>query len=171
MGVDHQYEDVSLSGPVLKPWETGPAVIELQELLRAHGFSVKVDGNFDWVTEAAVKDFQRQHGFRIDGVVGPSTWAALKATVKSGTRVLRHGHSGQDVREVQGLLLIHGYDLKRDGIFGDRTRAAVQAFQKQTRLKETGMVDPVTLHLLRGGSSLPPLPRQSKWFFNNRRWW
>lgn len=170
MGVDRQFED-STSGPVLNPWDSGPAVADLQELLRAHGFNLIVDGSFGWITEAAVKTLQRQHGLRVDGVVGPATWAVLKATIKPGTRTLRQGHSGADVHELQGLLLVHGHQLCRDGLFGDRTRAAVMAFQNQNRLKATGTVDAITWNLLRGGIPLPTPPQQTKWFFDTRKWW
>ena len=55
------------------------AVKELQSLLSQEGFPTPVDGRFGPDTENAVKAFQRQHGLADDGVVGPLTWAALKA--------------------------------------------------------------------------------------------
>ena len=56
------------------------AVKELQTALRGAGFSVEVDGRFSQDTERAVRQFQRAHGLGDDGVVGPTTWAALVGT-------------------------------------------------------------------------------------------
>ncbi|MBD3880334.1 peptidoglycan-binding protein [Phormidium tenue FACHB-886] len=152
--------------PLLHPWDVGQAVAELQELLCAHGFSrVRVDGDFGSKTETAVKLFQKQHGLRIDGIVGVETWVALRATVQPGTRNLRFGRSGADVMELQGLLQINGFDVKRDGYFGSKTRAAVISFQQRHQLQPDGLVSSVIWTLLRGHRSpyAPPLrPKPTK---------
>ena len=49
----------------------------LQELLNQLGAALTVDGDFGSKTEAAVKDYQKNHGLTVDGVVGKKTWAAL----------------------------------------------------------------------------------------------
>lgn len=135
-------------GPTLSPWDIDPAVSEMQELLRAHGYSVPVNNDFDWKTEAAVKAYQRKHKLKIDAIVGPETWTSLKSTVKPGVRILREGCSGADVYELQGLLQVQGYVIKRDGVFGAETQSAVMAFQQRQNLQVTGMVNPVTWALL-----------------------
>lgn len=163
--------DTALTGPLLHPWDSGLAVAELQQLLRAHGFALKVDGNFGCVTEAAVRVFQRQQGLTIDGVVDAKTWAALKGTVQSGVRLLRLGDTGADVKEVQGLLQIYGHSLERHGIFTEETRQAVMAFQKQHQLKVTGLVDSITWTVLRGSPPLPAPPQQKGWFLGAGKWW
>ncbi len=137
-----------LSGPTLRPWDVVPAVVELQELLRAHGFRVPTTGEFGSQTEDAVKIFQVRHGLRADAIVGPKTWAVLKHSVQPGSRTLRLGWSGVDVYELQGLLLVNGYSLPRDGLFTEATQAAVRDFQATHKLRETGMVDRVTWSLL-----------------------
>lgn len=144
----HPYEGVELH-----PWAVGLAVAEMQELLRAHGFTIRIDGDFGWRTEAAVKRFQRQHGLRVDGIVGRETWIALKETVKAGTRLLRQGRSGADVAELQGLLQIHGYPIQRDGVFGAETKRAVVEFQQAHRLSGNGVVGETTWALLRERSN------------------
>ncbi len=137
-----------LTGPTLRPWDVEPAVVELQELLRAHGFRVPVTGEFDSATEDAVMIFQRRKGVRVDAIVGPKTWAALKQDVKPGIRVLRRGHSGMDVYELQGLLRVNGYAIARDGFFTDETKEAVSAFQESHKLRSTGQVDRTTWSIL-----------------------
>jgi hypothetical protein len=63
---------------------TSPAlqddVKELQADLNRFGFNIAVDGVFASETEAAVHQFQMDHGLLPDGIVGPQTWAALKET-------------------------------------------------------------------------------------------
>ncbi len=138
------------TGPTLRPWDVGPGVVELQELLRAHGFRIGVTGEFDSYTEDAVLIFQRRHGLRVDAIVGPRTWAALKNLVKPGSRVLRRGLSGADVYVLQGLLQVNGYAIARDGRFGKQTKQAVQHFQQTHKLMDDGRVDRVTWGLLSG---------------------
>ena len=59
---------------VLKLGDSGPAVAELQALL-----GEKQDGIFGTATEAAVRYHQRREGLKVDGIVGPETWASLRA--------------------------------------------------------------------------------------------
>lgn len=129
----------------------------MQELLRAQGFSVRVDGDYGSRTEIAVKAFQRQQGLRVDGVVGPETWQRLAATVQPGTRPLRYGYSGADVYELQGLLQVNGCAIKRTGFFDADTKSAVIGFQREHRLRDDGIVDSVTWALLRNHKA----PRQA----------
>ena len=60
--------------PLLKRGSSGPAVKELQRMLR-----IEVDGDFGPATERAVKAFQTRRGLSADGICGPATWAALDA--------------------------------------------------------------------------------------------
>jgi putative chitinase len=64
--------------PTLRKGDNGNAVFDLQTLLVQAGFSVLVDGDFGKHTQDAVKEFQRHRGLRMDGEVGPATWAALR---------------------------------------------------------------------------------------------
>jgi peptidoglycan hydrolase-like protein with peptidoglycan-binding domain len=164
MSINNNWHPVasSLEGPKLCPWESGPTVIELQELLNAHGFRLRVDGDFGEKTAAAVATYQRQHGLKIDGIVGNHTWAALKTTVQPGCRSLRVGHTGVDVFELQWLLQICGYDVMRDGIFAEETKQVVIAFQQRHKLQDVGWVDRITWQMLRGSSLPLPTPPDPK---------
>lgn len=157
--------------PTLNPWEQGFAVEELQSLLYAHGFDLKIDGDFGGTTEQIVRRFQLQQGLRSDGVVGPATWSALKSTVQPGIRSLKRGYSGSDVRTLQGLLQIHGFNLKRDGWFGDETEQAVLTYQRRHRLKDDGIVGCITWTFLWGKPPLPSRPKQPNRMINTRKWW
>ena len=65
---------------VLKIHSKGPEVNKLQKLLNDNGITppLALDGNFGSLTQVAVKKFQVSKGLIGDGIVGPSTWAALE---------------------------------------------------------------------------------------------
>ena len=58
----------------LRRGDTGDLVEIIQSKV-----GVAVNGTFDAVTEAAVRQFQRDHGLVPDGIVGPRTWASIDA--------------------------------------------------------------------------------------------
>lgn len=60
-------------------------------------------------------------------------------------RVLKFGMEGQDVRELQEALTLREYSLgKIDGDFGNKTKQAVIAFQKDAGLDQDGEYGPKT---------------------------
>ena len=63
--------------PMLSLGSGGSAVRELQEALNRHGYSLAVDGVFGDKTKAAVRDYQKKNGLKLDGVVGDETWGSL----------------------------------------------------------------------------------------------
>ncbi|HEY9650879.1 MAG TPA: peptidoglycan-binding protein [Coleofasciculaceae cyanobacterium] len=64
--------------PVLRYGMQGPAVVQLQERLKALGFfSGLVDGIFGTETQTAVKAAQQKFTLQPDGIVGSDTWRAL----------------------------------------------------------------------------------------------
>lgn len=68
-----------------------------------------------------------------------------------GSRILRKGMSGDDVRELQSMLIELDYDLGRwgaDGDFGSATEKAVKAYQKNNRLAVDGIAGPLTIGAL-----------------------
>ncbi len=78
MGLPHH----SIFGPRSK----GPEVRLVQRRLDHLGYaSVKATGYFGLVIQRAVKEFQRTHHLRGDGVVGPRTERALRAVRERGT--------------------------------------------------------------------------------------
>jgi peptidoglycan hydrolase-like protein with peptidoglycan-binding domain len=73
---------------------------------------------------------------------------------------LRQGNKGNEVEELQKLLMKHGYDLPRygaDGDFGNETLAAVKAFQADKGLEVDGAVGPITWAALRSEAVKEPM--------------
>ena len=70
--------------------------------------------------------------------------AGIVETETLGSRVLRNGSEGNDVREMQSGLIRLGYDLGSwgaDGDFGDQTEMAVKQFQQDQGLTVNGAFD------------------------------
>src|SRR5512132_421180 len=122
----------------------------LQDLLRAQGHSIAVDGIFGPNTEAAVKAFQQSKGLAADGIVGPLTWPKLIVQVQKGS-------TGDAVRGVQEVMKFHdqsggeGPGVQIDGIFGPRTDAWVRGFQTAVGTPSDGIVGPITWRALVSG--------------------
>lgn len=54
-------------------------------------------------------------------------------------KMVAYGSQGDAVRQLQSELNKHGYQLDEDGIFGSKTKAAVQDYQKKNSLRLDGI--------------------------------
>lgn len=141
--------------PVVSSGSNGHPIRTLQHLLRAHGQSVAVDGEFGPKTVAAVKTFQTSHGLAADGIVGPLTWVVLVVQVKKGSQ----GYAVRGVQEEFQFRNLSGDPSNGpqiDGIFGPVTDAAVRGFQQALAadipsVQVDGIVGPVTWQALVSG--------------------
>ncbi|MBZ5626248.1 MAG: DUF1906 domain-containing protein [Acidobacteriia bacterium] len=92
----------------LKLKDSGPEVVELQNLLNQNGEVVVVDGIFGNETLAAVKDFQSKHSdadgnpLSADGVAGPLTLASLKQGAVPAPVVASGSFAGFDLGTYPG---------------------------------------------------------------------
>ena len=150
----------------------GPAVKTVQGILRNLGYYTQdVEGKFGYSTYQAVTRYQADKGLKVDGVVGPATWASLTGGVPipspvptptpdlskpvPGLRV-QYNDVGPRVKQIQQKLNDLGYNVGQvDDRFGYLTYQAVQAFQKNNGLKVDGIVGPDTWAKLFGASPVP----------------
>ena len=73
-------DKVSVLLPVLRRGDEGENVKALQALLKGYGHNIGiwgVDGKFGSGTEKGVKQFQKENGLEVDGIVGKETWTKL----------------------------------------------------------------------------------------------
>ena len=131
---------------------------------------VEPDGFFSDDTERAVKDFQSIFGLEADGVVGKSTWYAIRRIYNAVKRLneldsegislsevtdqfegeLALGDEGNSVANLQLFInyLAAYYNTipptSVDGVFGNETRNAVFSVQSTFDLPITGIVDAAT---------------------------
>lgn len=127
----------------------GPEVERLQKKL-----GLSVDGKFGKDTEDAVKAFQTKNSLTADGKVGKSTLKLLyPADAVTEDRKLREGDTGNDVEELQTLLIGKGESItKADGKFGPKTGKALRSFQKKKNLTPDGVAGAATWAKLRASS-------------------
>lgn len=106
-------------------------VVKSKLLSRKPNFWGYMDKYFDYAGEVSAQD--------IADIVELNTL---------GSRVLRNGCEGADVKEMQAGLIRLGYDLGSwgaDGDFGDCTEMAVKQFQQDHELEIDGEFGPLTL--------------------------
>lgn len=174
--VDDPYAEPTNDGSVPRNTvqlnDEGEQVAALQQRLAELGYyDGDFSGVFDYATEAAVMQFQRNNGLEADGVVGPGTEETLRRpseeiqqpiapseatsepadpqasapsndTVAEGN-LLRVGDSGQAVSELQTRLQALGfYQGSVSGTYDATTEAAVIAFQQAQGLSIDGVAGP-----------------------------
>lgn len=102
------------------------------------------DANLDKLAQAEAKTIAEYFGEN-----QPQT--AAPADPVAGLRVLGDGDTGEDVKILQAMLNLRGYDCgKVDGIFGSKTEDAVRCYQKDNDLTADGIVGKNTWRKLLG---------------------
>ncbi|MGW6302114.1 peptidoglycan-binding protein [Peribacillus butanolivorans] len=169
LGSEGEWIDIGETPPtlILKEGSKGAPVAQLQFILNTISKfyptvpSVIRDATFRATTKNAVMEFQKTFNMTPDGVVGPSTWDMLYKVYNGITSViipnppypgmlLRVGSRGDNVLIMQQYLnnISTVYTdipkLSTDGIFGEGTKRAVIAFQKQLGLTPDGIIGPAT---------------------------
>ena len=108
-----------------------------------NGYAVEWQG-FSWgCVKTQVKKRPWTHWYKLPFIDYGDTSGAQVAveaiTVYTlGSRLLKNGSTGADVKALQELLNQLGAALEVDGQFGSKTEAAVKAFQKKAGIKQDG---------------------------------
>lgn len=128
--------------PSLRRGDLGTNVLAVQLLLRASHERTPATGRFGEPTRRAVIAFQRAERLDATGTVDAPTWRAL-------VRPLRDGDHGPAVVALQQILRRKlDATVKRSGVFGGGTQAAVARLQRRVGLRPTGTVDVRTWRVL-----------------------
>jgi peptidoglycan hydrolase-like protein with peptidoglycan-binding domain len=153
---------VAVNG-TLQRGSRGAAVTALQQQLQQLGFfSSTIDGDFGPITEQAVASFQRANGLTETGVIGDretqrlastpagqSSAAATDLTGTIGRNQLTLGDAGKDVQTLQAKLnQLRYFDGPPTGYYGQLTKVAVQSFQADRKMPNSGIADASTLQAL-----------------------
>ena len=130
---------VQADAAALKQGSRGSNVKQLQQNLIGFGYlDGSADSTYGAKTKAAVVKFQKDFGLNADGVAGDVTQSALRNAV---------------VR-LQAELRAAGYAPgSADGKFGTKTRKALQSYQTDHKLLQTGAADAATWAALNRGTT------------------
>ena len=103
-----------------------------------YNFKISEDGIYGIETKKALVmalqiELNKQYskGIKEDGIFGPET---KKACIN-----VEYGAVGNITWIIQAMLVCKGYDIEVDGIYGDKTREAINDFQRKSGLKEDGI--------------------------------
>ena len=149
----------------LQTGSSGAKVKTLQNRLIQLGYlGGRATGEYDDATRRAVMAFQkRTKGLYDDGVAGPETLRILysdsarraSSVAASTGETLETGSEGSEVRALQARLKELGYYKGSvDGSYGESTRAAVTAFQRNNGLTADGRAGSATLNAIYSQTAL-----------------
>lgn len=131
------------------PYMKGEEVKHIQERLVIHGYKVSVDEIYGPKSAKAVEKFQKANGLPVTGIVDDATMAALNTLDKRMEIKLDNPYMrGEEVKHVQERLIVHGYKVSSDGVYGPKSAKAVEKFQKVKGFPTTGIVDDITMDAL-----------------------
>lgn len=171
--------DVSANGMYKKCVKTGPisTIPDIPGLIVwkdghigvyvGDGYTVEMKGfNYDCVKAKVTSGKWTNWGQLPASMLNYVSGAVEAVTYKLGDRVLEKGDKGEDVSELQKLLVDLGYNLGAygtakngvDGSFGAKTLAALKAFQTSKGLTVTGKADADTVKALNPVTEPEPTP-------------
>ena len=145
---------------VLQQGDRGAQVEQVQELLIARGLlDGKADGVYGEATVEAIRKFQESMGLDADGICGDQTFKLLsgaeeisesaEATVDDQNYVIKLGSRGDDVAELQNILIAMGFmNGAADGVCGESTVEAIKDFQASVGMEADGVAGERTLNAL-----------------------
>ena len=130
-----------------------PNVAGLQTALKLKGFyRGRIDGLRGPLTTSALRAFRQKYpGSNVTDRRARSALGPL-GRHRYATRLLRRGTVGLDVAALQFELRYHGFPAPASGVFDDRTRFAVERFQRFAGIGPDGIVGRATY----AGLAKPP---------------
>jgi peptidoglycan hydrolase-like protein with peptidoglycan-binding domain len=162
------YPDYALKYDPSNPneYDEDPEVVRIwQQRMADLGYSIDVDGYYGQQSAQVARQFQEDNGLKIDGYVGPQTWAAsfsiatpskIPSKLSSETPPypgynLIYNPSAPEYNEDPAVVQLWqqrmkdlGYSIDVDGYYGPQSAQVARQFQEDNGLKIDGYVGPQT---------------------------
>lgn len=140
--------------PTIRHGDAGD-IVRIAQLLTGYAQRNEASGQYDADFVAHVVTWQKLHGVTADGIIGPKTWMAIaKAAPTCSTAKNRVSAATQALQ-----IALDGANLVADGIYGQRTKDAVAAYQAACGLKSDGICGAKTwTRLITGKADTPEQP-------------
>lgn len=147
---------VSASSEALKTGSEGSRVTALQrDLIKLGYLSSDPTGYYGDLTAKAVKEVQKEYGYKADGIAGETTLSLIdrimgrEKSSAGSSKLLKEGDENGYVKDLQSGLIKLGYlDAEATGYFGPATKEAVMKLQKKNGYKADGIAGSSTLALV-----------------------
>lgn len=144
------------SSDSLKIGSEGGSVTALQkDLIKLGYLSSDPTGYYGDLTATAVKQVQKEYGYKADGIAGETTLSLIdrimgrEKSSAGASDLLKEGDENGYVKAFQNDLIKLGYlDSEATGYFGPATKEAVTSLQKKNGYKADGIVGSSTLALV-----------------------
>ena len=145
--------------PTIRHGDAGD-IVRVAQLLTGFSKLNEADGQFSADFTSYMITWQKNRNLTADGVIGPKTWAAIAKDAPACSTSKNRTSAATQALQI-GL---DGANLIADGIYGERTKKAVAAFQASAGLKSDGICGEQTwLRLITGSATSDnPTPGEFK---------
>ncbi|MDX8047101.1 peptidoglycan-binding protein [Gracilibacillus sp. S3-1-1] len=142
------------TGPLKNPMYRDDAKTVKADLQRLGFGSFTLTDYFGSQTEKAVRDFQKQYGLTVNGIVNDATKKKLS---EAANVPFRKGVRHKDTVKLKEMLYVVGLWDSKSGttLYGSQTAKAVKEFQSAQKLAVTGIADPTTWSRLESAATGP----------------
>ena len=143
--------------------ETGYGQDVKVQPLAKNSFVILIEDCGDWCLVYTYKNYKRLTGYVETEYLKPINQSGV---TELGSRLLKKGCKGDDVKQLQAYLILMGFKLPKygaDGFYGSETRSAVLKLQKERVLSADGIFGSDTYYEIKH-SLFETVPDKLVWY-------
>ena len=130
-------------------------LVRVAQLLTGYSQRNEASGEFDANFVAHIVAWQGNHNVTADGIIGKNTWTAISKSAPVCSTAKNKTSAATQALQI----LLDGADLVDDGVYGEKTKSAVAAYQAASGITSDGICGRNTwTRLITGRSDTPEQP-------------